>query len=52
MWAWDLWGIRVGYISEDFVRAWLGGHWSVVGTLLTAGALAVAFLIPDTMDQF
>jgi D-alanyl-lipoteichoic acid acyltransferase DltB (MBOAT superfamily) len=48
--AWDLWGIRVGYISEDFVRAWLGGHWSVIGTLLTAGALAVAFLIPDTME--
>jgi alginate O-acetyltransferase complex protein AlgI len=48
--AWDLWGIRVGYISEDFVRGWLGGHWSVVGTLLTAGALAIAFLIPDTME--
>jgi alginate O-acetyltransferase complex protein AlgI len=48
--AWDLWGIRVGYISEPFVRAWLGGYWSVVGTLLTAGALAVAFLIPDTME--
>jgi alginate O-acetyltransferase complex protein AlgI len=48
--AWDLWGIRVGYISEPFVRGWLGGHWSVIGTLLTAGALGVAFLIPDTME--
>jgi D-alanyl-lipoteichoic acid acyltransferase DltB (MBOAT superfamily) len=47
---WDLWGIRVGYISEDFVRTWLGGHWSVVGTLLTAGALAVALFVPDTME--
>jgi alginate O-acetyltransferase complex protein AlgI len=48
--AWDLWGIRVGYIPEDFVRGWLGGHWSVIGTLLTAGALGVALLIPDTME--
>ena len=48
--AWDLWGIRAGYISQDFVRAWLGGYWSVIGTLLTVGALAVALLIPDTME--
>jgi alginate O-acetyltransferase complex protein AlgI len=47
---WDLWGIRVGYISEEFVRTWLGGYWSVIGTLLTAGALAVAFFVPDTME--
>ena len=48
--AWDLWGIRVGYISESFVRGWLGGHWSVIGSLTTLGALGVALLIPDTME--
>ena len=48
--GWDQWGIRVGYISESLVRSWLGGYWSVVGTLLTAGALAIAFFIPDTME--
>jgi alginate O-acetyltransferase complex protein AlgI len=48
--AWDLWGIRAGYIPEHVVRAWIGGYWSVIGTLLTAGALAVAFLVPDTME--
>jgi len=35
------WGLRVGLISEDFVRTWLGANWSVVGTLWTAGALAI-----------
>jgi alginate O-acetyltransferase complex protein AlgI len=48
--AWDLWGIRVGYVPEEFVRTWLGGYWSVIGTLLTAGALAVALLVPDTLE--
>jgi hypothetical protein len=48
--AWDLWGIRVGYIPEDFVRIWVGAHWSVIGTLWTLGALAVALLVPDTME--
>jgi hypothetical protein len=48
--AWDLWGIRAGYIPEHFVRSWIGGYWSVIGTLLTAGALGVALLIPDTME--
>ena len=48
--GWDQWGIRVGYVSENFVRSWLGGYWSVVGMLLTAGALAIAFFIPDTIE--
>jgi hypothetical protein len=48
--GWDLWGIREGYISEPFVRQWLGGYWSVVGTLWTLGALAIALLVPDTME--
>jgi hypothetical protein len=47
---WDLWGIREGYIAEEFVRRWIGGYWSVIGTVLTAGALAVAFFVPDTME--
>jgi alginate O-acetyltransferase complex protein AlgI len=47
---WDEWGIRAGYISEDFVRAWFGSTWSVVGTLWVVGALAVALFVPDTME--
>jgi D-alanyl-lipoteichoic acid acyltransferase DltB (MBOAT superfamily) len=48
--AWDSWGMRVGLISEDFVRAWLGANWSVVGSLWTAAALAILLLVPDTME--
>jgi hypothetical protein len=48
--GWDLWGIREGYISEAFVRQWLGSYWSLVGTLWTLGALAIALLMPDTME--
>jgi len=48
--AWDSWGMRVGLISEEFVRTWMGAYWSVVGTLWTAGALAIAFFVPDTME--
>jgi len=48
--AWDAWGMRIGLISEDFVRSWLGANWSVVGTLWTAAALAILLLVPDTME--
>jgi hypothetical protein len=48
--AWDSWGMRVGLISEDFVRTWLGANWSLVGTLWTAAALGIALLVPDTME--
>jgi alginate O-acetyltransferase complex protein AlgI len=48
--AWDAWGMRVGLISEDFVRTWLGANWSAVGTLWTAAALAIVLLVPDTME--
>jgi D-alanyl-lipoteichoic acid acyltransferase DltB (MBOAT superfamily) len=48
--AWDAWGIRVGLVSEDFVRTWIGANWSVVGTLWTAAALAIVLLVPDTME--
>jgi D-alanyl-lipoteichoic acid acyltransferase DltB (MBOAT superfamily) len=47
---WDLWGIRQGYISEPFVRTWFGSYWTAVGSLTTIGALAVVYLLPDTME--
>jgi alginate O-acetyltransferase complex protein AlgI len=47
---WDFWGIDRGYISESFVRTWLGSYWSVVGTLLTLATLAIALFVPDTME--
>jgi len=48
--AWDSWGMRVGLIPEEFVRVWLGANWSVVGSLWTAVALAIALIVPDTME--
>ena len=30
--------------------SWLGNTWSIIGTLWTALALAVAWLVPDTME--
>jgi hypothetical protein len=48
--SWDLWGIRNGWFSESFVRTWLGSHWSMVGSLLTLLALAIALLVPDTFE--
>ena len=47
---WDAWGIRQGYISEAFVRTWLGSSWTAVGTLWTVVAVAVALFVPDTME--
>jgi alginate O-acetyltransferase complex protein AlgI len=47
---WDQWGIRRGYISEEFVRAWFGNAWTLVGTLWTALALVIALLMPDTLE--
>jgi alginate O-acetyltransferase complex protein AlgI len=49
MWF-DDWMLRHGYLSEDFVLQWLGGNWSVVGSLSLAGALLIACCIPDTME--
>jgi D-alanyl-lipoteichoic acid acyltransferase DltB (MBOAT superfamily) len=46
----DDWGIEHGYFSEDFIRSWFGTTWTMVGTLSTAAALAVALLVPDTME--
>ena len=47
----DSWIISKGYVSEAFVRAWLGSHWTVVASLITAGVLAIALFIPDTMEM-
>jgi alginate O-acetyltransferase complex protein AlgI len=46
----DDWMIRHGYVSDEFVRAWLGATWSVVGTLWTAAALFIILAVPDTME--
>jgi hypothetical protein len=46
----DNWGINHGFISEEFVRTWLGSTWSVIGTLVTLAALLVALFVPDTME--
>jgi D-alanyl-lipoteichoic acid acyltransferase DltB (MBOAT superfamily) len=47
---WDDWLIRHGYVSAPFVLHWLGNTWSVIGTLWTTMALAIAWLVPDTME--
>ena len=47
---WDIYGIEHGFFSEHFVRTWFGSTWSAVGTLYTVAALAVALLVPDTME--
>ena len=46
----DLYSMRHGYLSEPLVRYWLGVNWSVVASLSTLAALAVALLVPDTME--
>ncbi len=47
---WDVWGIRRGYLSEDFIRHVFGSTWSMVGSVWTLGALAVALLLPETIE--
>ncbi len=47
---WDDWLIQHGYVSDLFVRTWLGTTWSVTGTAWTVLALAVALIVPDTME--
>ena len=42
--------IARGYVSELFVLTWFGNLWSVNATLATAGAIAVALFVPDTME--
>jgi alginate O-acetyltransferase complex protein AlgI len=42
--------INKGYVSEAFLRTWLGAQWTISATLATVAALAVAMLAPDTME--
>jgi hypothetical protein len=46
----DLYAIRHGYLPEAPVRAWFGMNWSVVATISTLAALAIALFLPDTME--
>jgi alginate O-acetyltransferase complex protein AlgI len=46
----DTWAIRLGFVSEELVRSWFGATWSVAGSLWTLAALAIALLVPDTME--
>ncbi|MGH6771060.1 MAG: MBOAT family O-acyltransferase [Xanthobacteraceae bacterium] len=47
---WDTSWVRWGYVSEAFLRTWFGATWSLSATLMTVGAMAVALLVPDTME--
>jgi alginate O-acetyltransferase complex protein AlgI len=47
---WDRWAISRGYFSEHFARYWFGTTWSMVAMVWTIGALAIALLMPDTME--
>jgi alginate O-acetyltransferase complex protein AlgI len=46
----DEWGVKHGYLSGDFIRTWFAGTWTMVGTIYTALALAIALLAPDTLE--
>jgi alginate O-acetyltransferase complex protein AlgI len=46
----DDWMIVHGYIPDALANAWFGPTWSMAGTLMTVVALAVAVLVPDTME--
>jgi alginate O-acetyltransferase complex protein AlgI len=48
--SFDFWAMEKQYVTEAFVRTWFGSYWSMVGTLVTAGMLAIALAIPDTME--
>jgi alginate O-acetyltransferase complex protein AlgI len=47
---WDDWVVRHGYFSDDLDRRWFGATWSLIGTFWTVGALAMAVVVPDTME--
>ena len=46
----DFWVMEKGFVTEAFVRNWLGSYWSVVGSLATMVAFAIAIAVPDTME--
>jgi hypothetical protein len=47
---WDNWLMAHGYVSKEFLLTWFGSTWSAVGTVMTLLMLAVAVLVPDTME--
>jgi hypothetical protein len=47
---WDVWGIRRGYLSEAFILQTFGATWTVVGTAWTVAAIAIALLVPETIE--
>jgi alginate O-acetyltransferase complex protein AlgI len=47
---WDLWAIRQGYASDEFLRTWFGNTWSIAATVSTIVALAIVLFLPDTME--
>jgi alginate O-acetyltransferase complex protein AlgI len=47
---WDVWAVQHGYVTEIFLRTWLGNTWSIAATFSTLAALAVVLFVPDTME--
>src|ERR1051326_1677059 len=47
---WDAWAVGRGFVSEQFLRTWFGGTWSLAATFSTLVALAILLLVPDTME--
>ena len=50
LYHWDDWLIERGLISEAFIRSWFGSWWTASETLWTVATLAIALLVPDTME--
>jgi hypothetical protein len=46
----DGWFIRNNLVSEAVLRTWFGAQWTISATLHTTAALAVALILPDTME--
>jgi hypothetical protein len=47
---WDAWGVAHGYFDREWILAWLGSAWSMVGSMVTLVALAIALFVPDTLE--
>ena len=46
----DRWMISKGYLPGPFIHALTGQNWSIVATLGTMIAMAIALFVPDTME--
>jgi hypothetical protein len=44
------WAVRSGYSAQVWLQGLLGVSWFTVGMIWIAWALAVALLVPDTME--